>query len=280
MTRAPSPAIRRRELGTRLRAHREAAGLTLDEVADRLLVSSTKISRLETAARGVNLRDVRDLAALYQLPDAEVDVLMRLARESREASSWQQYENRISDYAELEEAATAIYDFESTAVPALLQSERYARAVAIGVDPGATDAKRRDAVRARLARQRSMQEHRQTFSAILDEAALHRVVGGKDVMHEQMGVLLARARLPNVTIRIIPYEVGAHPGMDSTFILLRFEESVSDLVYVEGLIGSIYLKSPGDVERYERVFDRLQQMSLTKAGSLDKIRSLAQYYRP
>lgn len=255
-----------------------ALGLTVDDVAERLLVSAPKVSRIETAQRGISLRDVRDLATVYDLAPDEVDALMRLARDSQRRSSWHQYSSRISDYAELEEAAVAISDFESAAIPALLQSEPYAHALAVGFDLDATDALRHQAVEARLARQRSVLDRRQAFSAVIDEAALRRVVGNTAVMHEQMKVLLDRARHPHVTIQVIPFEAGAHPGMDSTFIILRFTESVSDLVYVEGLIGSVYLKSPADTERYGRVFAHLQTRALSPEQTLDKIESMLKYY--
>lgn len=282
MARAPSPAIRRRELGARLRAHRQAADLTVEEVAVRLMVSAPKISRLETAQRGVNLRDVRDLARLYGLGANETEDLMRLARESQRRSSWQQYTNQISDYAELEEAAVSICDYESAIVPALLQSPSYARALTLGTAPTDPPERRDQSYEARMARQKMVfgGNRPPRVMTVIDEAALRRVVGGPAVMHEQMGLLVERARLPNVTVQVIPFEAGAHPGMDSTFIILGFEESVSDVVYVEGLIGSIYLKSRVDTDRYRSVFALLQDRSLGHEWSIDKITSIQESYAP
>ena len=282
MARAPSPAIRRRELGARLRAHRQAADLTVEEVAARLMVSGPKISRLETAQRGANLRDVRDLAELYGLGSEETEDLMRLARESQRRSSWQQFSSQISDYAELEEAAVSIRDYESAIVPALLQSPAYARALTLGTAPNDPLEQRNQSYEARMARQKLVLAGNRPphVMTVIDEAALRRVVGGTAVMHEQMGVLVERAQLPNVTVQVIPFEAGAHPGMDSTFIILGFEESVSDVVFVEGLIGSIYLKSRVDTDRYRSVFQFLQERSLDSERSIDKITSIKEAYAP
>jgi transcriptional regulator with XRE-family HTH domain len=143
VARSPSPTLRRRELGARLRGLRLAAGLTVDEVAGRLLVSAPKVSRIETGAggRGVNLRDVRDLCDLYAVDAAEREKLMRLARESQQKSWWQEYgELRTPTYVGLEAAATSIMEYESGSVPALLQTSDYARAMVEGVELDVTAA--------------------------------------------------------------------------------------------------------------------------------------------
>lgn len=274
-----SPAIRRRELGERLRAHRLGAGLTADEVADRLFVSTPKISRIETARRGVSLRDVRDLAALYGLPQAETDELMQMARESQARSQWQKYSSQISDYAELEVGATSVSDYETSVIPALLQSRRYAQALAVGFAPQATAVLHERAVEARLARQALARQRGTQMNAVIDESAMRRMVGGRDVMQEQMEALKAAAQFPNTTVQVIPFNTGAHPGMDSTFIIMQFSESVSSVVYVEGLIGSIYLRSSTDVDRYQQVFTVLQRIAASPADTLDMILSYEDYYR-
>jgi transcriptional regulator with XRE-family HTH domain len=269
----PNPAIPRQELADRLRDLRLSSGRTLEGAADELMISSTKLSRIETATRPVSLRDVRELTRLYGVSEAQQQTLMRLARESRVRSYWHQFGSRISEYAELEDAASAISDYESALVPALLQTEDYATALAAGSEFQGDPQERENAVRARLARQSKLDDERAPrFASVMDEAVLRRVVGSPPVMTAQLRFLADRASaLDSVTVQVLPFVAGAHPGMDSTFTVLHFDESVSDVVYVEGLVGSIYLRKPSDIDRYTRVFRRLQELALPPDESLDVI---------
>ncbi|HEX6755683.1 MAG TPA: helix-turn-helix transcriptional regulator [Mycobacteriales bacterium] len=272
-----SPTIRRRELGTRLRALRSAANLTVEEVAARIEVSAAKVSRIETAARGVNINDIRALCDAYQVSAAERDRLLTLARESRRRSWWQEYglPESAATYIGLEDAATSILQYSSSLIPPLLQTEGYARAVTSGIAPWLPDEEIEQFVRARLARQALLESASPPeVWAIVDEAVLHRPVGGGAVMRAQLGALLERSRPANVTLQVIALEAGAHPGMDSAFILLQLEE-VSDVVYVEGLIGNLYLQNQKDLGRYRRAFDHLQAVALSPAASRERIRAAA-----
>jgi transcriptional regulator with XRE-family HTH domain len=279
VARRPSPTLRRRELGARLRELRQAKGLTVDEVAGRLLVSAPKVSRIETGAggRGVNLRDVRDLCDLYEVDAAEREKLMRLARESQQRSWWQEYsELRTPTYVGLEASATSIQEYESGAVPPLLQIEDYARALVEGVELDVSAEQVAQRARARQTRQQLLTgEAPIRFWAVLDEAAVRRVVGGRDVMAAQLRAVLQTAALAHVTVQVIPFEAGSHPGINSTFILLHFEEDVPDVVYVEGLLGDHFLENPTDVDRYRRVFDQLRAIALSPKDSAALISALA-----
>lgn len=273
---SPSPTVRRRELGSRLRALRLGAGMTVEEVAVELEVSPTKISRIETAAggRSVSVADVRFLCDLYQVSGEDRSGLIALTRESRQRSWWQQYglPESLTTYIGLEEAAETISEYESGTIPALLQTEGYARAVIEGSEPELDQDLVSARVNARLERQIRLQGARPTqLWAVLDEAALHRAVGGPDTMLDQLRAVTDRAQLPHVTIQVIPYEAGAHQGLNSSFILLHLADAVSDVVYVEGLLGSHYLQSPADLDRYRRVFDRLRAIALSPRDSLARI---------
>ncbi|HEY0359809.1 MAG TPA: helix-turn-helix transcriptional regulator, partial [Mycobacteriales bacterium] len=263
MARSSSPTLRRRELATRLRDLRLQTGLTADEVAARMLVSPAKISRIETGARGVSLRDVRDLCEIYTADAGEREHLATLVREAKQPSWWQQYDLPYATFVGLESAAATILDYESSVIPGLLQTEDYARAVTDGILCDAAPDLTRQRVEVRLTRQRLLtQESPPQLWTVIDEAALHRVVGGPGVMRAQLEALAERATLPNVTVQVVPFEAGAHPGMDSTFILLHLEEEVSDVVYIEGLVGNLYQESPSDLARYRRVFDQLRAIAL------------------
>jgi transcriptional regulator with XRE-family HTH domain len=272
-----SPTVRRRELGARLRALRTAAEMTVDEVAVRMEVSPAKISRIETGARGVSIADVRFLCELYQVSTGERDRLLDLARESRRRSWWQQYglPDMVTTYVGLEDAAVSILQYETSFVPPLLQTEDYARAVTSGTAPWLSEDQSEQLVAARLTRQALLAADRPPeLWSIVDEGALHRLVGGAGVMGEQLTALADRSRAPNVTVQVIGLEAGAHPGMDSAFTVLQLEE-VTDVVYVEGLMGYFFLQSPGDLARYRKAFDHLQAIAMSPRDSRDRILSIA-----
>jgi transcriptional regulator with XRE-family HTH domain len=276
MVAKPSPTLRRRELAARLRELRLVAGMTADEVAEKMLVSPAKISRIETGVRGVSLRDVRDLCEIYGVDPVDASRLATLVRESKQPSWWQSYDLPYATFVGLEAAATSILDYESGLVPALLQTEDYARAAVEGILYDAGDELVDQRVTARLTRQEVLyQPTPPHLWAVLDESALRRVVGGPDIMRVQLEVLIDRAALPNVTLQVISFETGAHPGMDSTFTLLELPGGVSDIVYIEGLVGNLYQESPTDLTRYRRAFDQLRAIALSPRDSLARIAVMA-----
>lgn len=271
-----SPTVRRRELGARLRALRLDSGLTAEDVAARMEVSPAKISRIETGARGVSVADVRYLCDLYRVSTEERDRLLNLTRESKRRSWWQQYDlpDTIATYVGLEDAALSIHQYETSFVPALLQTEEYARALTSGTTLDVSPEQVDQRVRARLTRQGLLTSDKPPeLWAVVDEVALHRRVGGSEVMRQQLEALAERSHLTNVTVQVIPLEAGAHPGMDSTFTILHLEE-VSDVVYVEGLIGRFFLQHPNDIVRYRRAFDELRAIAASPRDSRDLIRSI------
>lgn len=267
-----SPALNRRELGAVLRALRSAKGLTVEQVAEHLLCSPSKVSRMETG-QGATARDIRDLCDLYEVADpAERDRLMTLAREGKGPARWQRYELAYATYAELEQGALAISAFQSSVVHGLLHTADYARAGHEGampkLDPDRIDLQ----IEAKLTRQRILtRDDPPRFEVVLDEAALHRMVGGRRVMADQLTKILATANLPNVVVQVLPYERGYHPAVESNFSILELPNPAPGVVFVEGLIGSTYLDRPDDLKRYREVFDRLQSIALNPKDTADLI---------
>lgn len=280
---AHSPVVRRRELGALLRDLRIEAGLTVEQVAERLLVSPSKISRLETGQRGASLRDVRDLSDLYEVTDEEErQHLAGLAKESRKPAWWQRYSLPYANYVGLEAEALRISDFESGAFPGLLQTPDYARAIHESAMPKLEPELIDQRVEVRAARQAILTRSEPPppqLHAIMDEAALHRVVGGPKVMADQIRRVAEACQLPNVSVQVVPFGAGAHPGMDSTFILLEFEDPVPSVVYVEGLVGHLYLERSQDVQRYQQTFEYLRSISLSGTESLDAMTRMSAAYR-
>ena len=120
---------------------------------------------------------------------------------------------------------------------------------------------------------------RRRISVVLDEAVLHSAVGGAAVMRAQLERMIEATKIHNVTIQVIPYNVGAHPAMDSAFTILEFAQPVPSVVYVEGLVGHLYLDRPQDVARYERVFDHLKSFALNPQDSIELIAKVGAGYR-
>ena len=177
-----SPAINRRELGAKLRALRLDRGWTVQQVADLLLFSTSKVSRLETGSRGVSEHDIDAVCNLYEVDDDLRQELADLAAGGKQAA-WYRNPDLRSDYAGLEAEAETISDFALSVVPGLLQTERYARAVLLGHPPRLPAEVIRQRIAARVSRQRLLTSaNPPRFDAILDEAVLHRIVGSNEIM--------------------------------------------------------------------------------------------------
>jgi transcriptional regulator with XRE-family HTH domain len=273
-----SPTVRRRELGALLRKLRTEKGLTVEQAAEQLMFSMSKLSRMETGHGAPSRRDIRDLCALYEVTDeAERKRMMNLAVEGRQAGWWQSYDlNQFADYVGLEADAVSVKNYQSILIPGLLQTPEYARAVNEAVIPQPDPERLEEQTEVRLRRQdRLTQDPPLRFGVILDEAALHRVIGGPAVMETQLRHLTELSKLPNVTLQVIPFSAGAHPAMDSTFNVLEFADAVPGVVYVEGLVGWVYMKRSRDVERYARVFERLCHVALPPRESVELIEKAA-----
>jgi transcriptional regulator with XRE-family HTH domain len=269
-----SPTVRQRELGMRLREFRTAKGLTVEDVANELLCSPTKISRAETGARRATLRDVRDLCKLYGV-DAETSAeLMKLAREARQSGWWTKYDDlRITPLIGMEQAATAITNFGMYFFPALLQTEDYARAIIKGIAPKIEEDILDQRVEARMRRQKLLfQPKPPKYRVLLDEAVLHRQVGGPAVMRAQFDKILSFSREERAAVQVIPYEVGAYGATDSNFAYLEFAGTMlPDLVFVETLTSQLYLERPDELARYREGLEYLRDEALNPRDSAKKI---------
>jgi transcriptional regulator with XRE-family HTH domain len=274
-----TPTISRTQLGVRLRQLREEQGLKLSQVATRMLVSPSKLSRLEAGTGGVKERDLRDLCEIYGVGDAERDQLMNLAKQSREETWWQHRDPDLPErYVGLEAAASAIRDFKTDVIPGLLQTDGYAHAVLAatlpeGTAPTTVDdlAATRRTRQAILAGDRPLQ-----LRVVFDEAAAHRLVGGRAVMREQLNALADYAKQPYISLRMLAFEAGAHPALASNFTILQFEQPLTpDVVFIEGLSGNRYLEARDETARYGRIFDRICDLSLSERKTVTKLAAIA-----
>jgi transcriptional regulator with XRE-family HTH domain len=260
-----SPTVGRRRLGLELRRLREAAGATIDMVADRLECSASKISRIETGHTGATPRDVRDMLTVYGVGGRAADDLVQVAREARQKGWWHLYGAVLTGaYVGLEAAASAIRSYEAQVVPGLLQTEEYARTLIRNGRPGmpAADAERR--VHVRMARQSLLvQDDPLDLWVVLDETVFHRLVGGATVMRVQLDRLLAAARMPNITIQVLPFSAGAHVAMEGSFAILGYDDPADpDVVFAENAAGGLFLEKDEELRQYHEIFDHLRAVAL------------------
>jgi len=282
MARGRGPTVRRRRLAGELRRLREAADLTIDDVGEKLECSASKISRIETGHVGVTPRDARDLLGVYGVTGEEQEALVQLAREARQRSWWHAYNEVFTGaFVGLEADASSLCAFQALLVPGLTQTHRYAHAVIRAMRPGADDSEIERRVAGRMARQHLLSDpNPPEYWAIMDEAVLHRVVGGTDIMIEQLAQLRTLAELPHVNLQVVPFGGGAHPGMEGPFLILGFpEQADTDVVYVDGTSSGVYLEMPEDVRRYSLMFDHLRAAALKPDDSVELIAAAEQRFR-
>jgi transcriptional regulator with XRE-family HTH domain len=263
---------RRRELGAILRALRAQKGWTAEQVAERLLVSPSKISRLEKGQRGASQRDIRDLCDLYGVDDEQRQHLTELASEGKQRAWQPGTDLPYTRYVQLEAEAASISDYGLGIVPGLLQTAEYAREVVQAAVPKWSPKIVKQRVEGRLARQHLLfSDHPPRFEAVMDESVLHRVVGGPAIMRAQLERLFELSELPSVTLQVIPYEAGVLPSENNKFIILRFAEPAApDVVFIEGLTRDYYVDYPDEVEVYNTTFRTMVRL----AASPDRTREI------
>lgn len=278
-----NPTVRRRRLGQELRRLREAKGMTAEEVAERLLVSQSKISRLENGRRSISQRDVRDLCGVYEVEDQRmVDSLMEMAKDSRQQGWWHAFGDvPYSVYIGLETDAASLRVYDPQVIPGLLQTRPYAEALITGALPETASSDIENRVQVRLRRQERITalENPLRLWTVLDEAALRRIVGNKLLMREQLESLVEQSQLPHVTVQVIPFDMGAHPGLNGQYAILEFPDAAdSSVVYIEGVTSDLYLEKAADVQKYSVMYEHLRAQALNVDQSRQFIADLAKEY--
>jgi transcriptional regulator with XRE-family HTH domain len=278
-----SPTVKRRRLAAELRRRRDEAGMTIEEVAEHLEWSTAKISRIENARVSVLPRDVKFLLRTYGMDENSNvwETLLTLARESRQKGWWHAYADAIPElyetYVGLEADATTLRTYESEAVPGLLQTEDYALAVnrATLITSSTEEIEKQATVR--ITRQERLAESDPPeLWAVVNEAVIRRVVGGRAVMREQLRRLAEASNEPNITLQVLPFSAGAHAGMDGAFMILGFPEPTDpEVVYVNYYTGTVYLEKPPEIERYTVMFNHLRAAALPVDQSRDLIARVA-----
>ena len=276
-----SPTLRRRELASQLRDLRKQSGRTVEDVARELLCSPPKISRIETGVRPASLRDVRDLCAIYGVDDSLRDRLMGLAREAKQQGWWNKYEDiAIDRLIGLEIEAAQVSSYESCVIPWMFQTKEYARAVIRGSLPRIDDHVLDERVAARITRQEIItRESPPHFWSLADESSLRRRVGSNQIMRDQLKGMVDLAAIPNMTLQVVPFGLGAHPGLDNTFEFLEFQSGQPPVVYLENMAGGLYLESASDVDRYKEALMHLRAGALDPESSVSLIEQVRETFK-
>jgi len=262
--------MRGRWLGARLRQHRDAAGMTGGQVADRIRRSGATLSRWESGDLLPRPAEVHYMLELYGVRGEERDALVRQAEEAPRSGALDVDASVAldADHVWLEAQAWKVATFQTAVLPGLLQTAAYAREVLMAWNPAATSERIESAIAARAARQRRLTaEEPLQLVAILDEAVLRRPIGGPDMMRAQLEYLVERATLPNVEIRVLPLAAGAHACLSGSFDIMQFRDE-DDLVYLETRGGHLYIDRP---EPFADAWHRLEGVALTEKESLAMI---------
>lgn len=264
-----SPTVQRRRLAGELRRLREGKHLTRHDVAEMLAWSQSKVYKIESALVGAKPRDLVDLMDLYGVDDpAERDRLADRARAASEPGWWRKYRDVISaqysEYIGLETEAYQVQTYQPLVIPGLFQTEAYARALAVGVYPDEPTGQFDRQVAVRLARQaRLFESDPLRVWAVINEEVLTHIVGNLHVMREQVEWLFKLIELPNVNVQFLRTEAGAHPGVNGAFSVLSFAEPTdSDVIYVGGQAGELYLEDADDVRRCKLALNHLRTRAL------------------
>jgi transcriptional regulator with XRE-family HTH domain len=278
-----SPLVQRRRLRAELKKARQVSGLTQDQVAGEMDWSLSKIIRIESASSGISVTDLKALLQLYGVKEPEqVDSLVALARAARERSWWSAYHDvappSLLQLIEYESAAHVVRQFETLFIPGILQTEDYASAVIENYyDERPGSVQLRALVDLRIRREELFDaENRPSFHFILDEAAVRRLVGGSSVMRHQLRQLIEVASKPHITIEVIPFSAGLHPGMKGPFEIIEFADpSDRDIVFLESPRGDIISDDSEETLKYREAFEGLGKASLGPRDSLTRIAKIA-----
>jgi transcriptional regulator with XRE-family HTH domain len=272
------PTVRRRRLGAELRRLREAHSLKLEEVAEKLGLAPSTLSRIETGKAPTKTAYLAAMLEMYNVEDPGArKVLVDMAREGHRKGWWSVYDDVLPTgfgiYVGLEAEAAGVRSFEGEVINGLFQTPDYARAILREVQVKDTEEQIERLVDLRIKRQDSLERDTPLdVWLILDESVVRRTIGGPEVMRGQLARLVEASRKPNVTLQVLPFASGSHAGLRGSFSILEFPERADpDVAYVESVAGIIYLEKEREVKHCAEAFDRLRAAALSPGQSADLI---------
>jgi transcriptional regulator with XRE-family HTH domain len=271
-----TPTVGGRQLARELRHLREHSGLTGEQAANAVGWEQSKISRMETAKMRITSGEVMELCEAYGINGDDRARLTQLARNARHRDWWHEYSDLVKkgfvDYLAFEAEALTSRGYEAQVIPGVFQTKEYARAILSSSQPREPDEIERG-VELRLARQRRITATTDPLNvwAVIDEAVLDRIADSRAVMKAQLEHLLYLGELPTVSIQVLPYAAGIHPAIDGPFVLLTFD-GYPDLLYIEHLMGCVYLEKPSETARGSLTFEHLRSAALNTGDTTSLIR--------
>lgn len=270
---------RARALAKELRAARKTAGLTMRELGDQVGWSEAKVSRLETAQRGLALESVTAILDVLEVAGRDRERLLKMAREIDQPVWWEfggDVPVQLSELAEAESRAVSITSVSQVRIPGLLQTREHSRALLAAF--GITSDRVEQLAAIRQVRQGILTKADPVeYSVLLDEAVLCRAVGGAALMADQLRHIMKMSELPNITIQVIPFSVGAHTGLDGSFYLLEFVRART-IVHLEQRRSGAFLDAPEDVTPFLHARTTLRQTAMSPAESCDLIAEYAERF--
>lgn len=272
-----SPTVRHRRLAAELRRLRENADLTPERASAALGWSRPKLVKFETARTAPSPGDVAAMLELYGAPETFKIALMQLSRDVRKRGWWAAYDDVLPpSYAELEDDAVEIRSWQVQAVPGLLQTDDYALALILLSNPDDSEESHLRRLQARMARRTVLtRQSAPTLRAVIDESALLRPIGGREVMRRQLIALLEAAERPHVHLQVVPTVQADFPGVEGSFVVLSFGGPiVLDVAYLKSVAGDIYVEDVEQVRRCGAKFDRISEAALPETESAALIEAL------
>lgn len=268
-----SPSVRRRRLGRHLRSLRDKAGYTMADVSQRLGWAKAKVGKLETSElKTVKPSDLDSLLTLYGVEDdKQREALHQLARDAKQRGWWWKYRDVFGaeSLPDFETEASLIRTYEVAIVPGLLQTPEYAEGVFLGGRYTSPDKIKRQ-VDARMERREILTRYERPprLVAVIDEAALRRPMGDRDVMRGQFEYLLRIGQLPNIDIQVLPFAVGPHAALGMSFTLLDFPDPLdAPIAYTDSVASGVFEETDAEVESYTTTFGELQGAALSTVQS-------------
>lgn len=271
-----TPTVRGRQLAREIRKLREGTGMTGEQAAAKLGWEQSKISRMETAKMRITSGEVMELCETYGVHGDKRDQLVLLARSARQKDWWRDYSDYVKkgfiDFLAFEDEARTSCGYEAQVIPGILQCADYARAILLGTEKRRNDEVERH-VELRVKRQERVTKSKDPLQiyAVIDEAVLHRHVEPPGVMAAQLRHLLELGELGNVSIQVLPYRAGIHAAIDGPFVLLSFD-GYPDLLYIEHLVGCVYLEKPSETVKGRTIFEHLRSAAFNTGDSSGLIR--------
>jgi hypothetical protein len=270
-----SPTLRRRRLGSELRKLREAQRVNATVVAKQIGTSQSKLSAVESGRRKLHPVELQRLLEHFQPPETKAEELRILHTQSDQLGWWEQYSDVLPDHIEiltgLEAGAQWVRQYADAWVPALLQTQDYARALVTAAAPYQLSADMPRLVEFRLQRQQRLTDPQFRYTVVIDEGALRRHVGGREVMHRQIRHLIETTHQASVEIHVLPFTAGEHPAQGQSFSILTFPEPEDpETVFFDAAAMSGFHERAPEIRRHTSAF----AVAINKAHDLDHTRQL------